>query len=176
VQANCHPGRWPGYAGVPLGHRQRLQIDNVDLQHYKTKKLGGAKPTCKRIIIDADLAVDDWAAALKKSGLNTTQPTVWIAEGLMYYILKDAIPDFVARVNELSAKGSGFLFDCFDNYADVAQKLPNSVAWFNSCGIYFTSSRADTRGPFERFGWSEPEERKQASQSLVLSQYLLQKD
>ena len=74
---------------------------------FKSRTLAdlGAQPTADRRTVAIDLR-DDWPKALRDSGFDTTQPTAWIAEGLLIYLPPEAQDLLFDRINELSAPGS----------------------------------------------------------------------
>ena len=49
---------------------------------------------------------DDWPTALRDSGFDPTQPTAWIAEGLLIYLPPDAQDRLFDNITALSAPGS----------------------------------------------------------------------
>ncbi|WP_269857901.1 SAM-dependent methyltransferase [Streptomyces sp. RPT161] len=63
------------------------------------RKAGLPAPSCERRIVPADLR-QDWSAELRAAGFDPGTPTVWLVEGLLYY-LTEAQSDAVVR--ELSA-------------------------------------------------------------------------
>ena len=47
--------------------------------------------TCPNCLHAADLGDTDWTAKLKESGWQENLPTVWVAEGLLYYMDPPAV-------------------------------------------------------------------------------------
>ena len=64
-----------------------------------------AEPKADRRSIAIDLR-NDWPKALLDNGFDATQPTAWIAEGLLIYLPPEAQDLLFDRINELSAPGS----------------------------------------------------------------------
>ncbi|MET9361807.1 SAM-dependent methyltransferase [Streptomyces sp. NPDC006632] len=60
---------------------------------------------CERITVTVDLR-EDWPTALAAAGHDAAAPTVWIAEGLLIYLLQDAVELLLARIGARSAAGS----------------------------------------------------------------------
>ncbi|MFJ3671240.1 class I SAM-dependent methyltransferase [Streptomyces sp. NPDC090106] len=60
---------------------------------------------CERIAVPVDLR-EDWPSALAAAGHDPSQPTVWIAEGLLIYLPAEAVESLLARVGARSAKES----------------------------------------------------------------------
>jgi methyltransferase (TIGR00027 family) len=83
------------------------EIDQPDVIEFKTRTLAqlGADPTADRRAVGMDLR-DDWPNALTNSGFDRTQPTAWIAEGLLIYLPADAQDRLFDNITELSVPGS----------------------------------------------------------------------
>jgi methyltransferase (TIGR00027 family) len=83
------------------------EVDQPEVIDFKTKTLTGlgAKPTADRRTVAIDLR-NDWPKALRDNGFDSTQPTAWIAEGLLIYLPSEAQDLLFDRINELSAPGS----------------------------------------------------------------------
>jgi methyltransferase (TIGR00027 family) len=83
------------------------ELDQPEVIEFKTKTLTaqGTKPTADRRTIAIDLR-NDWPKALLDNGFDPTQPTAWIAEGLLIYLPPEAQDMLFDRINELSAPGS----------------------------------------------------------------------
>jgi methyltransferase (TIGR00027 family) len=83
------------------------EIDQPDVIEFKSKTLAdlGAQPTADRRTVAIDLR-NDWPKALRDKGFDATQPTAWIAEGLLIYLPAEAQDLLFDRINDLSAHGS----------------------------------------------------------------------
>ena len=83
------------------------ELDQPEVIAFKTDTLAelGAEPKADRRTIAIDLR-DDWPKALLDNGFDPTQPTAWIAEGLLIYLPPEAQDLLFDRINELSAPGS----------------------------------------------------------------------
>jgi len=84
-----------------------FEVDTPDVLGPKDEVLAAAhaEPACERVVVPCDLR-DDWPAALRAAGLDPSQPTAWIAEGLLVYLAPDDVDRLLARVTGLSAPGS----------------------------------------------------------------------
>jgi methyltransferase (TIGR00027 family) len=98
---------WP--AGTTV-----FEIDQPKVLEYKTSTLDahGAQPRALRIPVAIDLR-DDWPAALISAGFDVTQPTAWLAEGLLPYLPPGAQDRLFALVTEHSAAGSRIAVEAF---------------------------------------------------------------
>lgn len=100
LDARAYRLSWP--AGTVV-----YEIDQPDVIEFKSKALSdlGAAPTTQRRTVAIDLR-DDWPAALRAAGLDPTEPTAWIAEGLFGYLPPEAQDRLLDQISELSAPGS----------------------------------------------------------------------
>src|SRR5271165_1645473 len=98
---------WP--AGTTV-----YEIDQPQVVEYKTATLdsAGAAPKATRRTVPVDLR-DDWPAALSAAGFDRTQPTAWLAEGLLPYLPAEAQDRLFAMLTELSAPGSRVAVESF---------------------------------------------------------------
>lgn len=90
------------------------EIDQPKVLAYKesTLQYHGAVPTATRIAVPVDLR-DDWPAALTAAGFNRTQPTAWLAEGLLPYLPIDAQNRLFQKVTVLSELDSQVAVEAF---------------------------------------------------------------
>lgn len=91
---------WPASTGV-------FEIDQPGVIDFKTTTLRnlGATPTADLHTIGVDLR-DDWPGALRASGFDPSQPTAWIAEGLLIYLPPEAQDRLFDHITALSPAGS----------------------------------------------------------------------
>jgi methyltransferase (TIGR00027 family) len=89
-----------------------FELDQEGVLGFKDEVLSGqaVDPRCARSAIPIDLR-DDWPSALHEGGFDSTQPTAWVAEGLLPYLPPEAQSNLVAQVRGLSAPGSTLAFD-----------------------------------------------------------------
>jgi methyltransferase (TIGR00027 family) len=101
------------------------EIDQPKVLEYKTGILErhGAIPTASRRPVPVDLR-DDWPAALTAAGFDRTQPTAWLAEGLLPYLPSDAQDRLFETFTALSAPGSQVAIEAFG-----VNKRSNSQRW-----------------------------------------------
>lgn len=90
----------------PAGTRV-YEIDQPLVLDYKAKKLAehDVQPVAERHEVPVDLR-QDWPAALKEQGFDPSQPTAWLAEGLLMYLPAEAQDRLFELVTALSAPGS----------------------------------------------------------------------
>jgi methyltransferase (TIGR00027 family) len=98
---------WPAGTAV-------FEVDQPKVLEYKTGILQqhGAAPTASRRAVPVDLR-ENWPAALTAAGFDRTQPTAWLAEGLLPYLPSDAQDRLFEMLTALSAPGSQVAVEAF---------------------------------------------------------------
>jgi methyltransferase (TIGR00027 family) len=103
-------------------------------------------PTCVRTVVPTDLR-GCWTDPLLRAGLEADLPTLWLAEGLLFYLQAKTVEDVLSEARLLSGSGSLFVADLFGSallgQRDWGQRTP------------YCSD--DPVGLFERAGWPEAE-------------------
>ncbi|MDT5029768.1 MAG: hypothetical protein QOE61_6946 [Micromonosporaceae bacterium] len=106
--------RWP--AGTTV-----FEIDQPEVIEFKTATLADlSAPTADRRAVAADLR-QDWPAALRQAGFDTSRPTAWIAEGLLHYLPLDAKQRLLDNITALSAEGSRLALDNLPSLSPTEQ-------------------------------------------------------
>lgn len=111
---------WPDGTSV-------YELDQPAVIDFKTATLAdlGAATTAHRHAVPVDLR-DDWPNALRHNGFDPSEPTAWIAEGLLAYLAPDAQDRLFDHITALSVPGSRLATEHIDMAAlpdDWAQKL-----------------------------------------------------
>jgi methyltransferase (TIGR00027 family) len=90
------------------------EIDQPQVLTYKTGTLesAGAAPKATRRPVPVDLR-DDWPVALAVAGFDRTQPTAWLAEGLLPYLPAEAQDRLFEMLTALSAPGTQVAVEAF---------------------------------------------------------------
>jgi methyltransferase (TIGR00027 family) len=107
LDARAYRLDWPAGTAV-------YEIDQPKVLEYKAGILEshGAAPAAARRPVPVDLR-DDWPAALTAAGFDRTQPTAWLAEGLLPYLPSDAQDRLFEMFTALSAPGSQVAVEVF---------------------------------------------------------------
>ena len=97
-----------------------FEVDQPEVIAFKTQTLSdlGASPTTNRRTVAIDLR-NDWPAALVEAGFDRTQPTAWIAEGLLGYLPPDAQDRLLDNIAALSADGSRLATEAIPDMPEV---------------------------------------------------------
>ena len=105
----------------------------------------GACPTCERRVIEADLERPSWSAALLDAGYEVREPSVWLAEGLFFYMTEAAVRALLRGASALTPPLSQLGADLV-NRDLLTSPVMGPLLW--------TFSR---RGAMGRFGTNDPE-------------------
>ncbi|OBA58100.1 hypothetical protein A5647_22190 [Mycobacterium sp. 1100029.7] len=122
------------------------EVDRLAVMDWKQTFLQncGVRSTARHRCIGVDPNAD-WRSVLIKAGFDETQPTVWIAEGVL------AAPDneICDSISALSSPGSWLAADYFDSpgFDDLAESLN---------GLVDQLRRYDSRLQLQPFGPSRP--------------------
>ena len=113
LDARAYRLDWP--AGMTV-----FEVDQPEVIAFKTSTLAdlGAEPTTDRRTVAIDLR-QDWPAALIEAGFDNSQPTAWIAEGLLGYLPPEAQDRLLDNISALSADGSRLATEAIPDMSDV---------------------------------------------------------
>ncbi|OJZ67923.1 SAM-dependent methyltransferase [Mycobacterium paraffinicum] len=91
-----------------------FEVDQAAVLKFKERVLArtGAVPDCARVSVVADLR-QDLSYPLRAAGFDPTQPTVWIAEGLLMYFSREQADRLLSDVTTWSAPGSRIIGEYF---------------------------------------------------------------
>jgi methyltransferase (TIGR00027 family) len=97
-----------------------FEVDQPQVIAFKTETLAdlGAEATADRRPVAIDLR-QDWPAALVEAGFDHTQPTAWIAEGLLGYLPPEAQDRLLDNISALSADGSRLATEAIPDMPEV---------------------------------------------------------
>ena len=149
-----------------------FEIDQPLVLDYKAKKLAehGVQPVAERHEVPVDLR-QDWPAALKEQGFDPSQPTAWLAEGLLMYLPGDAQDRLFELVTELSAPGSRVSAETMGHHSEERRELARErfEKFADQLGIertidmqnltYNDADRADVTDWLNTHGWLATGER-----------------
>ncbi|MBM7173552.1 class I SAM-dependent methyltransferase [Streptomyces sp. G44] len=138
-----------------------FEIDRAGVLAFKQQVLTdvSAAPKVKRVPVPVDLRAD-WAGALTAAGFDPAVPSVWLAEGLLFYLPGPAETYLVDTVHRLTAAGSALAFEA---------KLEKDLLAYRDSAIYTATRerigidllhlfdkgpRPDSAGALTAKGWS----------------------
>ncbi len=138
-----------------------FEVDRAGVLAFKHHVLDGlsAVPTTTRVPVAADLR-DDWAAALVDAGLDPAAPSVWLAEGLLFYLPPAAETSLIGTVDRLATAGSALAYEVkLDKDLLAHRDSPLYTATAQQIGIdlltlFDLAPRPDSVGHLTGRGWS----------------------
>jgi methyltransferase (TIGR00027 family) len=122
LDARAYRLDWP--AGTVV-----FEVDQPEVIEFKTTTLAGlgAVPTATHRLVPIDLR-EDWPKALADNGFDPTQPTAWIAEGLLIYLPPEAQDRLFDTITELSAPGSRLATERVPDVTDFINGRPKQIS------------------------------------------------
>ncbi|MFD4829467.1 class I SAM-dependent methyltransferase [Streptomyces uncialis] len=137
------------------------EIDREGVLAFKHKVLDGlsATPKAARVPVAVDLRAD-WVTALAAAGFDPAAPSVWLAEGLLFYLPPAAETYLIDTVHRLSAQGSALAFEVkLEKDLLVYRDSPLYTSTAQQIGIDLLSlfarePRPDSAGDLVAKGWS----------------------
>jgi methyltransferase (TIGR00027 family) len=128
-----------------------FEIDQRDVFAHKDAILdgSGARPLADRVVVPADLR-EDWPRALLAAGFEPDRPTVWVAEGLLFYLPEDAVHRLLEDMHRLSAPGSHLATDTMGASAGPPEEFKELFASLNAPFVFTTD---DPVGLMREHGW-----------------------
>ncbi|MFI7386367.1 class I SAM-dependent methyltransferase [Streptomyces sp. NPDC049813] len=137
------------------------EVDRAEVLAFKHEVLSAAAPTAKaaRVPVPVDLRAD-WATALADSGFDSAAPSVWLAEGLLFYLPADAETSLIATVDRLSTPGSALAYEVkLEPDLMTYRDSPLYLATTQQIGIdlldlFAKEPRPDSAGTLADTGWA----------------------
>lgn len=105
-----------------------------------------------RSVVVADLSKKGWEEALESAGFYKNVRTVWLVEGLLYYLQASRVEELLTEIWELSARESAICFSA------VLQMREKRGEWKSGDGVgglskLFQSAMPQPREVMESIGW-----------------------
>ncbi len=136
----------------------RVYLYEMDLPEVLDAKeevieAAGAKASCERRTVRVDLREATWPEALLASGYQPERPSVWLIEGLLYYLTRTAVHRLLEKVGALTATGSLLGLDVMNRglfFSLVTWPLQAALARLGAPGRFGTN---DPEKLMARHGW-----------------------
>jgi methyltransferase (TIGR00027 family) len=141
-----------------LGWPCRTRLYEMDLPEVMdTKELvidrAGAKPNCDRYTVRVDLREATWPETLLATGYRPERPSIWLIEGLLYYLNRASVHELLEKVGALTVTGSLLGLDVMNRglfFSPMAWPQQVTLAWRGALGRFGTD---DPEGLMARHGW-----------------------
>ena len=119
-----------------------FEIDHDELFSLKQRLVDELEliSECRRRVVVADLVTDDWVQRLTETGWTPSQPTVWVAEGLLVYLNHDERTQLLTQLASASDPGSVLGATLSTRIDNLAHPLWHPAAavdpeqWLADCG------------------------------------------
>lgn len=120
------------------------ELDQAEVLQTKEFLLDNAVAKCYRHSIAIDLR-QSWADLLVAQGYQTQIPSVWLLEGLLYYMSETQVHELLSTISSLSAPGSWLGADLINN--KLIQESNDKLAqhWLYGCD--------EPEALFASYGW-----------------------
>ena len=143
-----------------------FEIDQPQVIEFKTRTLAelGAEPTADRRPVAIDLRLD-WPSALREAGFDSNQPTAWIAEGLLGYLLPEAQDRLLDDITALSAPTSRLAVESVPSLNashedEVRERMQTAAAHWRQLGLdldmadlVYVGDRNEAAAYLDTHGW-----------------------
>jgi len=112
-----------------------------------------AEPRCRRIVVAADLAEDGWPQALTTARFDHAARTVFIAEGLSWYLTEEENARLLDDLASLAAPGSRLGIDLMSQDALENRAAAPFFEFSAAHGIRWQFGTNDPAGFLAAYGW-----------------------
>ncbi|UGQ11919.1 SAM-dependent methyltransferase [Yinghuangia sp. ASG 101] len=137
-----------------------FEIDRDSVLAFKHGVLGGlsATPKATRVPVPVDLR-EDWVRALLDSGFDRTAPSVWLAEGLLFYLPNAAETYLIDTVDQLTPGGSALAYevklekDLLEYRESPLYAATRTMIGIDLLHLFDKEPRPDSAGHLARKGW-----------------------
>jgi methyltransferase (TIGR00027 family) len=138
---------WP--AGTTI-----FELDTPESLAVKNDILAreGSPPQCQRICVPVDLS-QEWPEELRSRGFNTLEPTLWIAEGLFFYLDLPVVERLLAQISGLAAPGSQFGADFVSASFLTSPWMKGALASLEARGMTWRSGIDEPETMLDDLGW-----------------------
>jgi methyltransferase (TIGR00027 family) len=129
-----------------------FELDQPEVLSYKQEKLGDALLHCIRHTVGVDLR-EEWQSKLIQVGMNMTERTLWLVEGLLLYLEEAAVLTLFEKINSLSVPNSILLFDVLGRSLLDAPFMAKRLQYSEKLGAPWRFGADEPETFVEQFGW-----------------------
>lgn len=122
------------------------EIDYPEVINYKNEILKDVTATCWRYSIAVDLTDANWVKLLLEQGYDKNIPSVWLLEGLIYYLSEKEAHTLLKTIAELTTIGSWIGLD-------LLNQLCKSSTYDEFYQGYFRSGFDNPEELLTTYGW-----------------------
>ena len=131
------------------------EVDHAELFATKEEILRrqDCRPQCQRITIGADLTEEGWVQLLVDSGFRASERSVWLIEGLFYYLDEAVVNRVLSDVGRLAAPGSVLVTDLVSRSLFTNPWMQQALKAMEEQGMGWRFGTDDAAGLFAAHGW-----------------------
>ncbi|CQD03726.1 O-methyltransferase [Mycobacterium lentiflavum] len=153
---------WPAATTV-------YEIDLPKVLEYKAETLAGSTPVAVRRPVPVDLR-HDWPKALREAGYDLSQPTAWLAEGLLPFLPAAAQEALFVSIDALSGSGSRVAVENFG--VDAEKRREAEQRWAELKAKREARGQDTSFNPFDL--WFEDEGRPDCGEWFAIHGWTVQ--
>ena len=128
------------------------EVDRPEVLTAKDSVLAGFVPRCRRHVVAADVG-DDWTSRLLGAGFDPRARTLWVAEGLFFYLTEQRIVEMLRGAARLCGPGSLLAADVVGTAGLDSPRLQPYRAWCERNGTPPPFGADDPVALFAAGGW-----------------------
>lgn len=134
-------------------HVRYFEVDRPAVLAHKAERLGDARPRVRHRTVAADLTGRDWESRLRDAGYDPGLPSVWLLEGLLYYVPEADAHRVLERVADLMAPGSRIAADLVNAAALTLPQMHDLLEVFAGWGCPWLFGSDEPEALFARHGF-----------------------
>jgi methyltransferase (TIGR00027 family) len=130
-----------------------FELDRPEVLSYKQEKLVNTLPRCIRHTVGVDLR-EEWQSKLVQAGMNPTERTLWLVEGLLVYLDEADVLTLFEKINSVSVSNSILLFDLLGRSLLDAPFMAKQLNFLEKLGAPWRFGVDEPEEFMGRFGWT----------------------
>jgi methyltransferase (TIGR00027 family) len=136
-------------------HTRLFELDLPAVFERKEPLLlaAGVVPACQRSIVGVDLG-GDWKTSLLQAGFTPDQRTVWLLEGLLFYLCQEVVERLFNGVTSLSPMGSWLGCESKNSEMLTSASTRSWIEALEAEGVPWISSMDHPEAFLAGYGWS----------------------
>ena len=130
------------------------ELDHPELLAIKEKilKSEAIASKCRRVTLGADLK-QDWARLVLDAGFAPAEPSLWLIEGLFYYLDESAVHHVLSQISGLAAPGSVLVTDLVSKSLLSSPWMQQFLRIMEEHGIGWKFGTDAPAALFAQYGW-----------------------
>lgn len=130
------------------------ELDHPELFAIKEEILRreGVPPKCTRVALGTDLR-HDWARLLTNAAFDPSERSLWLIEGLFYYLDEPAVNHVLTEVSQVAAPGSVLITDLVSRSFLNSPWMQPALKAMEERGMAWRFGTDDPAGLFGAHGW-----------------------